>query len=87
MKRADFHILRATYANSLLLPVAALRRLLLKRIGLADRGSDVKPLPPQFGWLNRVLTGVLQGEAHWLRDPQAKLHAGLSAICVAEKPR
>jgi ubiquinone/menaquinone biosynthesis C-methylase UbiE len=46
MTRAGFRVRRATYANSLLLPAAALRRLVLKRFRLADAGSDVKPLPP-----------------------------------------
>ena len=87
MERAGFHVLRTTYANSLLLPVAVLRRLLLKRIGLADRGSDVKPLPPRLDRLNLMLTGLLRSEAHWLRHPQARLRAGLSAICVAQKTR
>jgi len=42
---SGFHILRTTYANTLLLPLAALRRVVLKRVGLADSGSDVQPLP------------------------------------------
>ena len=86
MERAGFHVLRTTYANSLLLPAAMLRRLVLKRIGLADDGSDVKPLPPQLDRLNLMLARVLRSEAHWLRHPNAQLPAGLSAICVAEKP-
>jgi SAM-dependent methyltransferase len=87
MERAGFRILRATYANSLLLPVAMLRRLVLKQIGLADRGSDVKPLPPELRWLNHALLRVLQSEAGWLKLPESELPAGLSAICVAEKTR
>ncbi|HVF86487.1 MAG TPA: class I SAM-dependent methyltransferase [Pyrinomonadaceae bacterium] len=86
MKRAGFNIQRATYANAVLLPVAMLRRLVLKRVGLADRGSDVKPLPPKLEWLNSALTGVLRSEARVLKRPGSKLRAGLSAICVAEKP-
>ena len=85
MERAGFRVLRTTYANSLLLPVAVVRRLLLKRIGLADHGSDVKPLPPRLDRLNYMLAGLLRSEARWLRHPQARLSAGLSAICVAEK--
>jgi hypothetical protein len=69
-----------------LLPVAAARRLLLKRLGLAARGSDVKPLPPRLRWLNRALAGALYAEARLLRHPGAALRAGLSAICVAEAP-
>lgn len=87
MERAGFRVLRATYANSLLLPVAAFRRLVLKRVGLADRGSDVKPLPPALAWLNRALTSALYAEARLLSRPGAKLPAGLSTVCVAEKPR
>ena len=87
MKYTGFNIRRVTYANAMLLPVAMLRRLVLKRVGLADGGSDVKPLPPKLQWLNRALTGVLHGEAHLLKRPGLKLRAGLSAICIAEKPR
>lgn len=87
MRRAGFHVLRATYANSLLLPIAALRRLVLKRIGFADKGSDVKPLAPGLQWLNRTLAGALYAEARILKRPASRLGAGLSAICIAEKPR
>ncbi len=86
MEGAGFNILRATYANTLLLPAAALRRLVLKRVGLADSGSDVKPLPPKLQWLNRALVSALVCEARILRSPRASLPAGLTAICVAEKP-
>jgi SAM-dependent methyltransferase len=87
MESAGFSVRRATYANALLLPVAMARRLILKRLGLADRGSDVKPLPPQMAWLNRLLTALLAREAHLLAAPQTKLRCGLSVICLAEKPR
>jgi SAM-dependent methyltransferase len=87
LERAGLRTLRATYANSLLLPVAAVRRLLLKPVGLADRGSDVRPLPAGMDWLNRALTRVLLNEARLLARPGARLPAGLSAICVVEKPR
>jgi SAM-dependent methyltransferase len=86
MTRAGFRVRRATYANSLLLPAAMLRRLVLKRLGLADSGSDVKPLPPSLAWLNRALTSALNAEARLLKLPGANLPAGLSAVCVAEKP-
>jgi SAM-dependent methyltransferase len=86
LKRAGFEILRETYANSLLFPVVAIRRLLLKRIGLAGKGSDVKPLPQNLQWINRLMTSALLWEAKRLRRPNAKLPAGLSAICVARRP-
>jgi SAM-dependent methyltransferase len=85
LESAGFTILRATYANSILLPVAAIHRLILKPFGLVDRGSDVKPLPSYLKWLNWSFTSVLQCEARLLRTPQGKLHAGLSAICIVKK--
>lgn len=85
-RHAGLQVLRATYANSLLLPAAVLRRLLLKRLGLADSGSDVKPLPPNWQWLNRLLQRALSCEARWLGQPQTSLPVGLSAICLARKP-
>lgn len=85
MRRAGFGILRATYANTLLFPLAALRRLALKRIGVVDSGSDVKPLPTQLAWLNSPLAATLRAEARWLANPKASLPYGLSAICIAEK--
>jgi SAM-dependent methyltransferase len=78
--------LRSTYANTLLLPAAALRRLVLTRIGLSAKGSDVKPLSPSFHWLNSLLTSLLYKEAQWLQRPHTRLRIGLSAICVSEKP-
>lgn len=86
MEAVGFEILRATYANSFLLPVAAVRRLLLKRIGLANKGSDVQPPSENFVWLNRALTKILRREAKILSRRNAKLPFGLSAICVAKKP-
>lgn len=79
--------LRATYANTLLLPAAIFRRLVLDRIGLAEGGSDVKPLPRQLRWLNHALAGALYAEARWLRRLRSSLPAGLSCVCVAERPR
>jgi SAM-dependent methyltransferase len=86
LKCAGFEILRETYANSLLFPAVAIRRLLLKPLGLADKGSDVKPLPQHLQWINRAMTNALLWEAKRLRDPDAKLPVGLSAICVARRP-
>jgi len=87
VKAAGLNPVRMTYANSLLLLPAAFRRLVLKRIGVADGGSDVKPLGKNLDWLNRILTAALNTEARWLRKPGSKLPAGLSCICIAEKPR
>lgn len=83
---AGFNVLRKSYANSLLLPVAALRRLILKPVGLAESGSDVKPLASGMRWLNGTLRSVLEVEARWLGGTCLNLPAGLSAICVVQKP-
>jgi ubiquinone/menaquinone biosynthesis C-methylase UbiE len=63
LKSAGFSILRKTYANTLPFPLAVVGRLVLKRIGLAREGSDVKPLPASLDWLNKILTRVLWFEA------------------------
>jgi SAM-dependent methyltransferase len=85
VEHAGFHILRTTYANSFLLPVVMARRLIMKRLGLADPGSDVKPLASGLRWLNTAMKSVLLAEARWLRRHSHRLPAGLSAICIAEK--
>jgi SAM-dependent methyltransferase len=83
--RAGFRVRRATYANTLLLPVAIARRLLLERIGIVSRGSEVRPLPPVLRRLNPALTEVLRVESRLTGRVGLKLPFGLSAICVAEK--
>ncbi|MGH7331964.1 MAG: class I SAM-dependent methyltransferase [Candidatus Rokuibacteriota bacterium] len=85
IESAGLRVVRATYANSVLLPVAMVRRLVLTRVGLGAGDSDVKPLPPSLSWLNGALRGALEAEARVLRHPRATLPAGLSAICVAER--
>lgn len=87
LEQAGFQLLRTTYANSALLPVAALNRLVLKRIGLATRGSDVKPLAPALRWLDRIFKAMLMGEARWFSRSASSLPLGLSAICIGTKPQ
>lgn len=81
---SGFRVIRATYANAFLLPLAIVRRLVLKRVGLADSGSDVKPLPKSLAWLNGVLAGLLRFEASVVQR-RVNLPAGLSLICVVMK--
>ncbi|MBS1791623.1 MAG: class I SAM-dependent methyltransferase [Acidobacteria bacterium] len=85
LERAGFKVLRETYANSLLFPAVAVRRLVFKPLGLADGGSDVKPLPPGLEWLNKLLKKFLLIEAKLLRNPSVKLPMGLSVICIVQK--
>jgi SAM-dependent methyltransferase len=86
MEEAGFKVLRRSYANMFLLPVAIVWRLVLQPLGLSRGGSDVKPLPQSLNWLNRVLANVLGSEAFLIRR-LGKLPFGLSAICLATKPR
>ncbi|HEX8738351.1 MAG TPA: class I SAM-dependent methyltransferase [Pyrinomonadaceae bacterium] len=85
LEKAGFTVLRKTYANALPFPLAVVRRLILKPVGLSDKGSDVKPFPPSMEWLNRVLTRALLSEAKFLKRPNARFPFGLSAICVVRK--
>jgi SAM-dependent methyltransferase len=82
---AGFQLLRTTYANGFLLPLAVAHRLLLKRLNLTDGGSDVKPLPRGLNFLNGVFTNVLRAEASIFRRLPVRFPAGLSIICVARK--
>ena len=86
VSRAGFEVVRTTYANTVLLPLAVLHRLVLKRVGLAAPGSDVRPLPQRLEWVEGVLAAALRLEARILRKAPASLPFGLSAICVARKP-
>jgi SAM-dependent methyltransferase len=85
MSRAGFDVARSTYANTLLVPVAAFHRLMLKRVGLATPGSDVRPLPPRLARLEGVLEAILGLEARVLAREYVRFPFGLSAVCVARK--
>ena len=83
---AGFDILRSTYANTTLFPVAMVKRLFLERLGVAKDGSDVRPLPPALAWLDSIFRRALSTEAALLRRPSFSFPFGLSVICVARKP-
>lgn len=85
MRRAGFSIRRVTYANTLLLPVAVMKRLVLSRFGSAHAESEVKPWPKSWQWLNGLMSLPLKLEAGLLR--RMDLPFGVSAICIGEKPR
>ena len=85
LRRAGFTIRRATYANTLLFPVAVIKRLIFTPAGRADAESEVKPWPKSLAWMNGLLSMPLRLEAQALR--RIDLPFGLSAICIGEKPR
>ena len=84
-RRAGFIIRKASYANTLLFPVAAIKRLIFTPKGRADAESEVKPWPNSLAWMNGLLSVPLKIEALALK--RVDLPFGLSAICIGEKPR
>ncbi len=87
MKRRLEHegltVVRLTYANTLLFPVAVVWRM-LTRAEHGEPQSDVRPLPGLIRWLNSVLVGLLTLEAASLRV--LRLPIGLSMMALARKP-
>jgi SAM-dependent methyltransferase len=78
---ARFRVERATYANTLLLPLAAAKRAAEHLLPIAAEGSsDVTQEP---GWLNAVLTRILSIEAHLVQH--IDLPVGVSAIALAQR--
>ena len=80
---AGFDVLRSSYANFLLFPVAAARRL-LKRTGLFA-GSDVRPLPGALAFLEPLFLQALNLEARLLARDAFSFPFGLSLIALARK--
>ena len=85
LRNAGFQIRRATYANTLLFPVAVIKRLVFTPAGRVAAESEVKPWPKSLAWMNGLLAVPLKLEAHALK--RFDLPFGLSAICIAEKSR
>lgn len=80
LAEAGFYNEKITYANSLLFPAAAGKRLLDRFLPVDATQSDVKPNPP---WQDNLLTGVLGLEARWLT--YFNLPFGLSVITLSRK--
>jgi len=79
---AGFELVRLSYANSLLFPVAAGSRLAERLTGREGQsGSDVQETA---GWLNRLLLAPLQVEGAVLR--YVNLPVGLSVLALARRP-
>ena len=80
LRQAGLEVLQSTYANTLLFPVAASRRLAAKVRGNSGE-SDVRPVHPI---LNEALKALFSLEASLL--PRTSMPVGLSVIAVARKP-
>jgi len=79
LEAAGLQVVRATYANTVLLPLVAARRGLDRLTG--REGSDVGFLPAPLEWAFRC---VLRGEALWVR--RFSLPLGTSVFALARKP-
>jgi SAM-dependent methyltransferase len=75
-----FRILRCSYANTLLLPVAVARFRIWEPLLRRPPASGTTPIHP---WLNRVLRTVLDFEARLLRNTDLPL--GQTLMLVAER--
>jgi SAM-dependent methyltransferase len=81
--RAGFRVLRASYANSLLFPVALARFRVWEPLTRQVPASGVRPVT---AWLDRLLHAPLALEARLL-GAGWNLPFGQSLILIAEKPR
>jgi hypothetical protein len=80
-EHAGFRVLRATYANTLLAPVALLKFRLIEPLQRRPAQSGIQAFPP---WMNRALYGLLAAEAAWLRA-SLDLPFGQSLLLIGEK--
>ncbi|MBZ5583035.1 MAG: methyltransferase domain-containing protein [Acidobacteriia bacterium] len=80
-ERHGFRILRCTYANSLLLPVALARFRVWEPLMRSAPASGTAPVP---GWLDRLLYLPLALESAWI-GAGLNFPAGQSLILIGEK--
>jgi SAM-dependent methyltransferase len=81
VEEAGFRVLRATYANTLLSPVALLKFRLVEPLQSKRAESGIQ-LEPR--WLDRALFGLLAAEAAWLRAGFS-LPFGQSLLLIGER--
>lgn len=80
-RHAGIRVLRCTYANSLLLPVALAKFRVWEPLTQQPPSSGVEPVAP---WLDRLLYGALAIERSWL-GAGLNLPIGQSLILIGEK--
>jgi SAM-dependent methyltransferase len=81
MAKAGIRVLRCTYANSLLLPVAFAKFRIWEPLTHAPLGTGVEPAPP---WLDRLLYAPLAAESAWIGSGR-NLALGQSLILIGER--
>jgi SAM-dependent methyltransferase len=79
--QCGIRVRRATYANSLLFPVALVKFRLWEPLLKRPAASGIAPLP---AWLDALLYWVLASEARWLRAGH-DFPVGQSVIVIGEK--
>jgi SAM-dependent methyltransferase len=82
-EQAGLRVLRCTYTNSLLLPVALAKFRVWEPLLRRPAASGVEPVPP---WLDRMLYSSLALEARYL-GAGGSLPVGQSLVLIGEKPR
>ena len=80
-EKAGIRILRCTYANTLLLPVALAKFRVWEPLTRQVPASGVHTVSP---WLNRMLYGALAAEAAWIGAGRG-LPVGQSVVLIGEK--
>jgi SAM-dependent methyltransferase len=78
---AGFRVLRCTYINSLLLPVALAKFRLWEPLLRRPASSGIRPVS---GWLDRLLYSVLALESRWVGAGRG-FPAGQSLLLLGEK--
>ncbi|MBV9215843.1 MAG: methyltransferase domain-containing protein [Acidobacteria bacterium] len=86
LEQAGFEVVRSTYANMIPFPAAILKRLVLERLHLAARTSDVRRFSKGLSLLDPLFRNALIAESYLLRHSRVSLPFGLSVICIAKKP-
>ena len=78
---SGLRVLRCTYANSLLMPVALAKFRIIEPLTRSKPTSGVQPVAP---WLDRLLFRALEMEAKWLGSGR-NLPIGQSLILIGER--
>jgi ubiquinone/menaquinone biosynthesis C-methylase UbiE len=81
-QRANLHVERASYANSLLMPIAAFKFRVWEPLMRQAPASGVAPVAK---WLDSMLYAPLRMEAAWI-GAGGSLPAGQSVILIARRP-
>jgi hypothetical protein len=81
VERAGFRVLRTTYANTLLSPIAWAKFRLIEPLQSKHTESGIQPEPR---WLDSILYSALAAETAWLRAGFA-LPFGQSLLLAAER--